>query len=365
MLSRNLFSFLILLTFTSSWSQADEEIWIGNTENWLNLKAAQQHEGTYWALGGQRLEIPGQAPVQQLINFDDRGTVKHTFTSEDLPNFRGEFLDFCVSESAIFIIDNSGQIYQGDLAGGELKAYTKLNLDDGIRPLVGGFSGAFRRIAKYFIVPQLIWSGAYTQFDSRIFQETEWALAMYDQKGKLYKGLLKYPDLLKKESYGMKGRLSQVAIHNNNIYAYVFPERYIRRFSMKGELLGRIPVPALAGLADRLQKAPEKLLTQPQDFSRDALKERQNLLLQSRSDFISNLKVVDDQTLQYFYHAFDRDENEYQVYQHIFHPPTGQLTKKLVDNDLYAFYFHAQDQLPIAIIALERGKGMVVKKVTK
>lgn len=49
---------------------------------------------------------------------------------------------------------------------------------------------------------------------------------------------------------------------------------------------------------------------------------------QSHNDFISNLHILDEQTLPYFFHAFDRDKNEYQLYHHTFHPSTGELTEK-------------------------------------
>jgi hypothetical protein len=101
----------------------------------------------------------------------------------------------------------------------------------------------------------------------------------------------------------------------------------------------------------------------PQDLSREAIKERRNTINQSRSDFISNLHIADENTLQYFYHVFDRDERTYQVYHHTFHPPTGELTEKLIDSDLYAFYFHGHDNLPITIADIKRGKGVVLRKV--
>lgn len=112
-----------------------------------------------------------------------------------------------------------------------------------------------------------------------------------------------------------------------------------------------------------MHKAPEALRSPPQDFSREALKERRSTIDQSRSDFISNLHIVDENTLQYFYHAFDRDERIYQVYHHTFHLPTGELTEKLIDSDLFAFYFHGQDNLAITIADIKRGKGVVLRKV--
>lgn len=357
---RNLCMFFALFVLTPAWSQinGDGEVWVSGTDNWLSLKMAKQYEGTYWALGMSHLE-------QQLIGFDAQGTITHTFSSYDLPAFTDEFVDFYLTASSVYILCGSGQIYKGDLDEQKLVPYIKLEMEDGIRPLFGGFAGAFQEVSGKYIVQQLSRKGIETSFDPRAYQDTEWALAMYDKDGKLYRGLLKYPDILKAAAYGMTGQLGQVTLYKNAMYAYVFPDGDICRFSLEGKLLERIPVPAFAQLVDRLQKVPEALLSPQQEQSREASKARMALVNQSRNDFVSRLQVLDMNTLQYFYHAFDRDKIEYQVYHHTFHIPTGKLTKKKVYSGMYAFYFHPQKYLPITIVDRERGKGVVLRRVVE
>jgi len=284
-------------------------------------------------------------------------------SSEVIP-FGGLFTASSTSNDLTYLIDNAGNVLTIRHGVSGIQKHFSLDLPD--KELIGDYAD-FNWIGDYFVVPSYFQDPTpRSQFDVTKFKNSQRGLALYNSDGSFLKKLSDYPDQLKEMPFFLPPFITQAASYKDELYTYMLTDAKISVYTLDGQLKETIPMPHLQAIGRSIKPIPQRLQEAPTSMNMDSVRAYGKAIRTYQIDFISNLHIPRTGYIQYFYHQFDKEEQNYHVYHHYYEVASQNLKKTdLGIHKLGVAYFSHPDSKGVFTWLERTREGHILRNMAK
>ena len=326
------------------------------------FRVLEYNENDTWIFG-----FTGQTN-SSVLRINNNGKILDSLTSDSIfmyPEvipFSGLFTASSTANGETHLIDHGGHLLTVRHGVSGIQKHFSLDLPD--KELIGSYAD-FNRLGDYFVVPSYYQApNPISQFDVVRFKNSQRGLALYNSDGSFLKKLSDYPNELKEKPFFHPPFITQAAPHKDDLYVYMLPDTIISVFTLDGQLKETISMPHLNTINQSIQPIPERLQKAPTSMDMDSVRAYGKAVRTYRNDFISNLHIPRHGCIQYFYHQFDKEEQNYRVYHHYYEIEPQKLKKTDLGKHRRASIYFSHPDKEGAFTWLERTRAGHIIRIT-